>query len=166
MCVMRWVDPHGYPHEVADAKFRKFCADWGLHYDNLIEHTKKLTSDQKCNGWRLIDRLRHIGPVGQPDVIVPAIGTIEYFWQACCAATDGRQCLKDRSNFVKLMGGDVQSAGKYNKGQPYCGWERRQLSADEAWRLLHRRWGLQLQVHPGRFPIASTLPCVHCPAHD
>lgn len=158
MCVMRWVDPHGYPHEVADAKFRKFCADRGLHYDNLIEHTKKLTSDQKCNGWRLIDRLRHIGPVGQPDVIVPAIGTIEYFWQACCAATDGRQCLKDRSNFVKLMGGDVQSAGKYNKGQPYCGWERRQLSAERGMAFTSSSLGTPAAGAPGPLPHCFNTP--------
>ena len=100
---MRWVDPDGHPYEVAEDAFRKFCSDKGLHYDNLIAHVKLPSSDQKCGGWRLVDRVRCIGPVNQPAVTVHALGTVAAFFGDCIGANDGRQNLKDRTNFNKLL---------------------------------------------------------------
>ena len=157
---MRWVDPDGHPYEVAEDAFRKFCSDKGLHYDNLIAHVKLPSSDQKCGGWRLVDRVRCIRPVHQPAVTVPALGTVAAFFGDCIGANDGRQNLKDRTNFNKLLGGEVLSAGVYKSGQPYNCWERRQLSADEVWELLCACMKQKPEERPGFAEVASKVGAI------
>lgn len=45
-------------HTVANTDVWKWANDRGLHGSNMEEHVVNVDSDQKCNGWRLIERLR------------------------------------------------------------------------------------------------------------
>ena len=71
-----WISPVGEVHDVSDADLYAFCNQRGLHYSNLINHIETPSSDQKSEGWRLIDRLRAIGHVDRPHDHVLALGTL------------------------------------------------------------------------------------------
>jgi len=60
---------------------------------------------QKCDGWRLIERLRVIGHVDRPDEHVLARGTLTAFYFDCKLSSDGRDVLHDEANLAKLLKG-------------------------------------------------------------
>ena len=128
-----WVSPEGKLHDVTDEALYTFCSERGLHYENMLDHISRITSDQKNGGWRLIERLRAIGHVDRPLEHVLALGTPEAFHKDCLAATDGRAVLKDPKNLGKLTGGN------YKGGKPWNRWECRQLTTAEKRRLLQQR---------------------------
>ena len=84
--VLTWVDPQGHVHDVPAQHLRAFCDARGLHASNLQNHVDNQESDQKCGGWCLIERLRWLQRVEQPEFKVPALGTIDSFYQACLTA--------------------------------------------------------------------------------
>lgn len=43
---------------MTDARVRAWAKDRELHESNIEDHIVNPASDQKCNGWRLIERLR------------------------------------------------------------------------------------------------------------
>ena len=47
-----WVSPEGELHEVSDADLYSFCTVRGLHYQNMLDHMERATSDHKNGGWR------------------------------------------------------------------------------------------------------------------
>ena len=117
-----WVSPEGELHEVSDANIYSFCTVRGLHYQNMLDHMERATSDHKNGGWRLIERLRAIGHVNRPHEHVLAFGTPEAFHKDCLDSDDGRSVLKDPRNLGKL------TAGSYKGGKPWNKWECRKLS--------------------------------------
>lgn len=125
-----WISPAGEVHQVCDASLYAFCTNRGLHYENMLDHIARSTSDQKNGGWRLIERLKAIGHVERPNEHVLVIGTVEDFHDDCLRAKDGRDVLKDRRNLAKLIG------GHYKGGKPWKQWEHRHLSNAEKLRLL------------------------------
>jgi hypothetical protein len=122
----------------------QFCSARKLHYDNMVDHVSRPTSDQKNGGWRLVERLRAIGHVDRPTEHILALGTLEDFHKHCQSSTDGRAVLKSRSNLTKLVG------GYYKGGKPWNGWETRSLTTAEKLQLLH-----QSQQQP--LPAAGTV---------
>jgi hypothetical protein len=50
-----WISPTGEVHVVADADLYQFCTARKLHYDNMVDHVNRPTSDQKNDGWRLVE---------------------------------------------------------------------------------------------------------------
>ena len=61
-----WVSPAGEVHDISDAGLYVFCKSRKLHYENMLDHIAKLTSDQKNGGWRLIERMKAISHVDRP----------------------------------------------------------------------------------------------------
>ena len=155
---MRWCDPDGRPHEVARDGLWRFCKDHGLNFGNMVNHIDTPSSDQKNGGWRLVDRLRVIGPVDQPTVMVPVLGAPKSFFTSCLTAMDGREKMTSKENLNKLLAGPVDGRGNYKGGKPYQGYERRTLSSNEKWALLHRRLGLALEVRSASASNCACLP--------
>lgn len=120
-----WVSPTGSVYDVSDGELRSFCTARGLHYDNMVQHMSHPTSEQKNNGWRLIERLRAIGHVDRPHEHVLALGTLEAFWKDCLSATDGRSVLKNRDNLGRLL------RDAYKGGKPWNQWQCRHISTAE-----------------------------------
>lgn len=146
-----WVSPSGSVHDVSDDDLYRFCNDRRkLHYQNMVSHISKSSSDQKNGGWRLIERLRAIGHVDRPHQHVLALGTLEQFHKDCLAASDGRASLKSRDNLGKLLN------GRYNGGKPWNGWECRHLSTAEKRHLLEPQ--SLPRVAPTEAPAPFVLP--------
>ena len=154
--VRTWVSPVGDVHDVSDDELYDFCTRRELHYQNMVAHIKKSTSDQKNNGWRLIDRLRCIGPVKLPLVNVPALGTLDSFHKSCLSADDGRQELRDKGTLGKLL------SGTYAGANGWKGWERRILSSAQKRQLLLGSPELSSQRPSAAIP-AVELPAAALP---
>ena len=148
-----WVSPSGELHDVADEELHTFCSARGLHYSNMKDHIASESSDQKNDGWRLIERLRCIGHVDRPREHVLALGTLESFHRDCLASKDGRNVLKNRDNLGRLL------RNRYNGGKPWNKWECRHLSLAEKRRLLSERRGLdQLHGAVAESSLSISLP--------
>jgi hypothetical protein len=129
-----WIDPTGEDHDVHQDRLRAFCnARRELNASNMVDHVTNVNSDQKCGGWRLIERLWWIYHVDQPDCLVPALGTLDAFFLDCKNARDGRAVLTSRESLRKMLG------GTYNGGKPYQGWQRKKLDKADAVRRLRDR---------------------------
>jgi hypothetical protein len=137
--MQEWVSPTGVPHDIADEELSAFCKRQTpkLKYGNMKHHVDSARSDQKENGWRLVERLRAIGHIDRPDEHVLALGTLDMFHQDCLASSDGRNVLKNRDSLRKLLAGTYNGGG----GVPWLGWELRALSVAEKKQLLLRRLG-------------------------
>jgi hypothetical protein len=143
MSVVRaWVSPAGELFDIADEDLYAFCTARGLTHRNWLEHISSPTSDQKDEGWRLIERLRCIGHVNSPQEHVPALSTLESFHKSCMSSSDGRNVLKHKPTLGLLL------AGTYNSGKPWKKWELRVLSVAEKRQLLLLRLGRIEQPAP------------------
>eukprot|EP00322_Chrysochromulina_rotalis_P021077 CAMPEP_0115882654 /NCGR_PEP_ID=MMETSP0287-20121206/29119_1 /TAXON_ID=412157 /ORGANISM="Chrysochromulina rotalis, Strain UIO044" /LENGTH=198 /DNA_ID=CAMNT_0003338745 /DNA_START=94 /DNA_END=687 /DNA_ORIENTATION=- len=108
----------------------------------MVDHVSRPTSDQKNDGWRLVERLKAIGHVDRPSEHVLALGTLDAFYDDCQSSTDGQNVLKSRANLTKLVG------GYYKGGKPWKKWETRQLSTAIKLQLLMQLNGVQQQPLP------------------
>jgi hypothetical protein len=146
-----WVSPDGELHDVADKQLYAFCKARHLHYENMVDHIERPTSDQKNDGWRLIERLKAIGHISRPTQHVLALGTLEHFHAECGRSTDGRAVLKDRKNLSKLLGGSYKGGGK-----AWNGWELRVLTTAEKRQLLAKLAGEQQPLATAEPAAAAT----------
>lgn len=161
------VSPKGELHDVSDDDLYSFCTDRGLHYGNMVDHIKRTGSDQKNDGWRLIERLRAIGHVDRPTEHVLALGTPEAFHMDCLKSNDGRAVLTDAKNLGKLTG------SSYKGGKPWSWkhWECRQLTTAQKRQLLEGRHGssaaaLQQHSPPGGGSEMQLRNAVATPGFD
>lgn len=130
-----WVSPTGELHDVADDELYRFCTAHQLTFRNMLDHIDSASSDQKNGGWRLLDRLRFIGHVNLPDENVPALGTLDAFYDSCKRAADGRNVLDKKNTLGKLL------AGTYNGGKPWKCWQLRHLNAAQKRQALQQWLG-------------------------
>ena len=145
-----WVDPNGHPHHIHRSELRAFAnGREGLVASNLENHIANPRSDQKCGGWRLLDRMWHIYHVDAPKVLVPVIGTLDQFFASCQSASDGREVLTSRESLRKLL------SGTYNGGKPYNKWQRCKLASDDAEKSLWARLGQSVPVSALLLPACS-----------
>jgi len=151
--MQRWVDPKGKPFHVAADELREFCTRRGLNASNMEEHVKRPASDQKNGGYRLISRLRFIQSEEDPTLIVPALGTLDAFYNDCMDAHDGREKLVNPDNLRKLLAGSYNGGGK-----PYNGWKKTTMTVDEAECLLLERY--EKMVSSASFPHRSSAHCL------
>ena len=134
-----WVSPRGEYHEVSDEGLAAFCrVNGNMHHGNMLAHISLASSDQKNDGWRLIERLRCIRLRDRPSVLVPALGSLESFHAECLSATDGRKKMKDKGTLGKLLAGTYRGGGK-----GWHGWELCQLSTEEKRAVLRKRLAAQ-----------------------
>eukprot|EP00966_Prymnesium_polylepis_P224521 5192985-Prymnesium_polylepis.1 len=115
-------------HVVTDEHLRAWAKARGLHESNMESHVINAASDQKCNGWRLIDRLRWVQHISHDEWIIPALCTAERFVQTCVEATDDRAKLSYQKSVRMLLG----NYGKFQDGKPYNGWRLHHLGPREA----------------------------------
>eukprot|EP00966_Prymnesium_polylepis_P188596 4370431-Prymnesium_polylepis.1 len=101
-------------------------------------HVLDIASDQKNDGWRLLQRLKWLRNVDDPSLLLPALGTLDAFAATCRDASDARSSLKSRECVQKLLAG--QPPGGYKGGKPYAKWERISPPADAELILRERRW--------------------------
>ena len=137
-----WVSPVGKFYDVSDENLAAFCrANGRIHHGNMLDHIASASSDQKNNGWRLMERMKCIRLAAKPNFVVPAVGTLDAFHRECLAARDGRANMKDKGTLGKLLAGTYKGGGK-----PWHGFELCQLSAAEKRAVLARRLAAQTTI--------------------
>ena len=136
--ILQLVDPHGNVHTVPRMQLRTFCISRKLHASNMEKHVLDPGSDQKNDGWRLVERLKWLRHLGDAPLLLPALGTIDTFSATCISASDARSSLKSRECIQKLLAGEPP--GGYKGGKPYGKWERIPAPADALLILSERRW--------------------------
>ena len=115
-------------HEVQGGDVRRWARSLGLHESNMDEHVVSSSSDHKCDGWRLIERLRWVQHVEHNEWLLPALGTAESFVASCTRATDDRRKIANQKATRMLLG----AYGKYTNGKPYCCWRLKCMTPSEA----------------------------------
>ena len=90
--------------ETSCSNMRQWARSYGLHDSNMEDHVFNPRSDQKCNGWRLIERLCWIQHITHTDWILPVLGTVDLFLRSCAHADDGRAKLKSDKSLKALLG--------------------------------------------------------------
>ena len=151
--VRTWISPTGEYFDVPDDELYTFCKQRGLHYENMLNHIEKQSSDQKNEGWRLIERLRAIGHVNRPRDHVLALGTLAAFHADCLASRDGRAVLTSRDNLGRLL------KNRYKGGKPWNQWECRHLTSAEKRQLLETLAGEQQPLAAvEQAPAGDSLP--------
>ena len=115
-------------HVMVNEHVRAWAKDRNLHESNIEDHIVNPASDQKCNGWRLIERLRWLQHISHGEWIIPALGTADALVQACAEAADDRRKLKSQKSVRMLLG----NYGKFQNGKPYNNWRLYNLDPREA----------------------------------